>query len=128
MESQFRVETSANTIRCIPKQSVVQKKDAEITRLRAGDVPSIDLHVFLKEFGELYSSDEDLHHYLSTLTDISLIQTIAVSNIWLNRFSAECVRFLEINGYVDFTVCLAIAYDYSHLYLCVFDLLEMPLD
>ncbi|KAF2709689.1 hypothetical protein K504DRAFT_491131 [Pleomassaria siparia CBS 279.74] len=103
MESQFRAETSNDSIRCIPKSSVVQKRDAAIARLQSGDTPNIDMHTFSKDFGELYPTRTDAQDHLLTLPNISLVKPTAISKTWLFKFGEECVRFLGVNGYVDFT-------------------------
>ncbi|KAF2797739.1 hypothetical protein K505DRAFT_372226 [Melanomma pulvis-pyrius CBS 109.77] len=103
MAPQFRIETSPDSITCIPKNSVIQKKDAEISRLQAGQVPNIDLQVFSKEYRELYPSLADVQDYIQALPDIYAIKSTGISQKWLLSFSEGCVRFLEVNGYADFT-------------------------
>jgi hypothetical protein len=116
MAPQFLIEQpSTDKIRCIPKKSVVQKRDAEITRLQAGDVANIDLQAFSKEYTELYSSATSLQDYITELPNVHSIKSTAISEIWLQGFSEKCVQFLEVHGYVDFTVrnmlALKIAFD-----------------
>ena len=107
MASQFRIEVSADSILCVPKKSVLQKRDAEIARLQAGEVPNIDLQVFSKEFRELYPSLKDAQDHVTALPEIYSIKSTAISKKWLSSFSDECVRALEANGCGDFTVSIA---------------------
>jgi hypothetical protein len=104
MASQFRIEPFTDNIRCIPKKSVVQKRDAEIARLQAGDMPNIDLQAFSKEYNELYPSSTDLRDYITTLPNVFSVKSTAISETWLYSFSEKCAQFLDVHGYVDFTV------------------------
>lgn len=117
MAPQFRIETSPDAITCIPKKSVIQKRDAEISRLQAGQVPNIDLQVFSKEYRELYPSLADVQDYIQALPDIYAIKSTAISKKWLLSFSEGCVRFLEVNGYADFTVRTINLQSLSHISL-----------
>jgi hypothetical protein len=120
MAPQFRIEQpSTNKIRCIPKNSVVQKRDAEIARLQAGDVANIDLQAFSKEYNELYSSSKNLQDYIMELPNVYSIKSTAISETWLQGFSEKCVQFLEVHGYVDFTVRTMFTTNTEFLYICL---------
>ncbi|KAH7109070.1 hypothetical protein B0J11DRAFT_586676 [Dendryphion nanum] len=101
LESQFHMQKQEGSIHCIPRESIVRKRDEYIEQLRAGHLPCLELKSLVEQFSQIFTSVEDAEGYVSTLPGVLLFRPTAVSEVWLANFGDECVGALDILGYAD---------------------------
>ncbi|PSN70336.1 hypothetical protein BS50DRAFT_488037 [Corynespora cassiicola Philippines] len=106
LADQFHVEKSPESIRCVPRQSVLRNRDSSVEDLRLGQKPCIDISEFAKEFRELHGSEREARDYFATLSGVGVCGPIAVSEKWLHDLGDECASSLEQDGVVDISVSL----------------------
>jgi hypothetical protein len=104
MASQFYTVRYGDAVRCIPKQSVTQKRDELIEQLQSGQPPFLDSRHFAAKFNQLYASQEEALSFLGTISDTSLMAHYVVSNKWLDAIVDDALRKLDEDGFVDCAV------------------------
>lgn len=104
--AQWHIEKSTNSISCASKESVMQKRDAEVARLKAGTIPSLNIDAFYEQFLVLYPTIHDARDFFKTIPEVRTCPNVAISETWLSKRSNQCLSVLETNGFVDVTVSL----------------------
>lgn len=100
----FHIQEDAASIRCTPKQLTEDKRDTMGTDLQSGALAYINLQKFCEDFPELFANLEVAHRYFETLSNVQIMDSFALSALWLSNFEKECEQMLRQNRHVDLSV------------------------
>ncbi|KAL1612104.1 hypothetical protein SLS60_000327 [Paraconiothyrium brasiliense] len=104
--SQLHIEQEADVVRCIPKQSILSKRDELIAGLQSGELLFADLGNFSRTFGETYESSQALEKHLSGSPLITILGAFAVSTAKLSKVAGDAEDKLNLQGYLDLNAIL----------------------
>ncbi|KAH7381543.1 hypothetical protein BKA66DRAFT_464411 [Pyrenochaeta sp. MPI-SDFR-AT-0127] len=97
----FHVQEETDGIHCTPKQLTEGKRDAVVGDLQSGALAYINLQTFCQDFPELFATFEDAHRYFEILSDVEMMDLIAVSRVRVSSVEKECVQILRQSGVVN---------------------------
>jgi hypothetical protein len=96
--SQVNIQENDAGVLCIPKRYLETERDAKVQSLRSGALAYLDVQEFASDFSELFPCYQDALSYFHQLSDIALIDSFAVSIIWISSLEHDCARILEQEG------------------------------
>jgi|SRR5690242_8426691 len=100
----FHIHDSPSGARYTPVQLVQQKHDAVVENLKTGKTAYIDLQAFQRDNQATYSSVDEARAFLEGTEGVELVNSFAVSDAWISKFSRDCVSSIARDGDVDFSV------------------------
>ncbi|KAF2741530.1 hypothetical protein EJ04DRAFT_454081 [Polyplosphaeria fusca] len=98
---QYHIDTRFDGIYCTPDRFYKKHSESEITRLKEGQIPLLDIQQFYYEFNALYSDLQDARDHLSKDPEVQVGSSIAISRRWLSVCMERYIKQLEVNGYTD---------------------------
>ncbi|KAJ4988946.1 hypothetical protein SVAN01_05570 [Stagonosporopsis vannaccii] len=101
-EGAFHIQELPNGVRCTPVQLMRQVHDAVIENLKSGKTAYIDLNAFQRDNQATYSSIDEARAFLEGTEGVELVDTFALSDAWMSKFSRDCVSSMARDGDVDF--------------------------
>jgi hypothetical protein len=96
--SKINVQENTNSVSCTPKQYLETKRDTTVQDLQSGALAYVDLQKFASEFPELFPTYQDVSSHFQQLSGIDIIESFAVSQIWISNVEQDCVRILGQEG------------------------------
>lgn len=98
---QFHVTLGTSSLRCTPKQSILRKRDEQISQVQEGNISHIDTASFLKKFSEIYPTYKDAQAYFETLPEILFRDFVVISKVWLSKIGDGLLQDLDTDGWAD---------------------------
>ncbi|KAI4935799.1 hypothetical protein J4E85_001125 [Alternaria conjuncta] len=98
LTSKVNIQETDVSVLCTPKRYLESERDTTVYDLQSGALAYLDVQRFASDFIELFPSSQVALSYFQQLSGIEVIDSFAVSLIWISRLEQDCVRILEQEG------------------------------
>jgi hypothetical protein len=98
LSQKISIQEHPSSIHCTPIAALEKGRLTATQGLQIGFFAFLDLQALTSSFPELHPTYLDTLSYITSLPKITVIDTIAVSDVWLAKLEEDCIHILEQEG------------------------------